>query len=145
MLQFRHLAGPAVLLLALSAPAFAEAETVDPQFQADRDAILAMAGDYKVAFDFRETVPLTEGYELKDDKLSFSAGIAFAPEAGASLTECTKAADIALYRAKISGRNTDIVWGEHLNGVIRHAPADQGNRGGDNAPKAKSGYKGVSL
>ncbi|WP_394691500.1 diguanylate cyclase [Hoeflea sp.] len=65
--------------------------------------------------------------ELKDDKLSFSAGIAFAPEAGASLTECTKAADIALYRAKISGRNTDVVWGEHLGGMSLDGSTDYRN------------------
>lgn len=65
--------------------------------------------------------------ELKDDQLSFSAGIAFAPEAGASLTECTKAADIALYRAKISGRNTDVVWGEHLGGMSRDGSTDNRN------------------
>ena len=70
MLQFRRLAGPAALLLAASAPAFAETEAANAQFQKDRDAILAMAGDYKVTFDFRETVPLTEGYELKEPKLS---------------------------------------------------------------------------
>ncbi|MEM7740032.1 MAG: DUF6607 family protein [Pseudomonadota bacterium] len=39
-------------------------------FDRDREAILAMAGDYKVSFDFIETVALAEGYELKDRKLS---------------------------------------------------------------------------
>ena len=42
----------------------------DEKFQQDREAILAMAGNYRVSFDFRETVALTEGYELKDPKLS---------------------------------------------------------------------------
>jgi predicted signal transduction protein with EAL and GGDEF domain len=60
--------------------------------------------------------------------LSFSAGIALAPQAGTSLAECTKAADVALYRAKISGRNTDIVWGEHLDGL-----ASEGADGSDHA------------
>lgn len=32
-------------------------------FQRDREAILSMAGDYDVTFDFRETVPFVEGYE----------------------------------------------------------------------------------
>jgi diguanylate cyclase (GGDEF)-like protein len=63
--------------------------------------------------------------ELKGVELSFSAGIALAPHAGTSLAACTKAADIALYRAKISGRNTDIVWGEHLDGMGPKGPAEQ--------------------
>ena len=39
-------------------------------FERDRQSVLAMAGDYKVTFDFIETVPFIEGYELKDRKLS---------------------------------------------------------------------------
>ncbi len=39
-------------------------------FEADRKAILAMAGNYHVTFDFIETVAFEEGYELKDRKLS---------------------------------------------------------------------------
>lgn len=35
-------------------------------FNADREAILAMVGDYKVTFDFTETVAFQEGYELKE-------------------------------------------------------------------------------
>ena len=35
-------------------------------FEKDRQAILAMAGDYKVTFDFTETVPFVDGYDLKD-------------------------------------------------------------------------------
>ncbi len=38
------------------------------QFERDRTAILAMAGDYEVTFHFEETVPLAAGYELKDPK-----------------------------------------------------------------------------
>jgi diguanylate cyclase (GGDEF)-like protein/PAS domain S-box-containing protein len=64
--------------------------------------------------------------ELKDARLSFSAGIALVPHAGTSLAECTKAADVALYRAKISGRNTDVVWGEHLGGIVPEGPAENG-------------------
>ncbi|MDP2120011.1 MAG: diguanylate cyclase [Hoeflea sp.] len=82
--------------------------------------------------------------ELKDVALSFSAGIAIAPQAGTSLTECAKAADIALYRAKISGRNTDIVWGEHLDGIAREGPADQGNAGDHSVRKTRSGRKVAS-
>ncbi len=40
------------------------------KFQQDREAILAMAGNYKVTFDFKETVPVAPGYALKDPKLS---------------------------------------------------------------------------
>ncbi len=40
------------------------------KFEQDRQAILAMAGNFKVTFDFRETVPLSAGYELKKPKLS---------------------------------------------------------------------------
>ena len=76
--------------------------------------------------------------ELKDVALSFSAGIALAPEAGASLAECTKAADIALYRAKISGRNTDVVWGEHLDGIVREGPAENGNAGDRRARRSRA-------
>lgn len=39
-------------------------------FEKDRQAILAMAGNYKVTFDFTETVPFIEGYELKEKKIS---------------------------------------------------------------------------
>jgi hypothetical protein len=50
----------------VSAPATAEVA----KFEADRRAILAMAGDFAVTFDFRETVSLTPGYELKKPKVS---------------------------------------------------------------------------
>lgn len=43
---------------------------VPDTYEQDREAILAMAGDYHVTFDFTETVPLLAGYELKDKKLS---------------------------------------------------------------------------
>ena len=39
-------------------------------FEQDRESILAMTGDYKVTFDFTETVSFLEGYELKAPKLS---------------------------------------------------------------------------
>lgn len=39
-------------------------------FARDRESILAMTGDYKVTFDFRETVALTPGYTQKPPKLS---------------------------------------------------------------------------
>lgn len=40
------------------------------KFEQDRKAILAMAGNFKVTFDFKETVPLKAGYQLKKPKLS---------------------------------------------------------------------------
>lgn len=40
------------------------------KFAQDREAILAMTGDYKVQFKFTETVPFTEGYEPKEPYLS---------------------------------------------------------------------------
>ncbi|MEO1135841.1 MAG: DUF6607 family protein [Pseudomonadota bacterium] len=48
--------------------ATADAHTVDmgEKFEQDRAAILAMAGDYKVTFDFEETVAFVDGYELPE-------------------------------------------------------------------------------
>lgn len=40
------------------------------KFAEDREAILAMAGDYQVQFKFTETVAFTEGYTPKDPYLS---------------------------------------------------------------------------
>ncbi len=40
--------------------------TTDVAFEQDRRAILAMAGDFNVRFDFMETVPLAAGYEPKE-------------------------------------------------------------------------------
>jgi diguanylate cyclase (GGDEF)-like protein len=45
-------------------------------------------------------------------RLTFSAGIAIFPQHGQSLSACTKAADVALYDAKVMGRNCDVVWRE---------------------------------
>ena len=60
-------AGLSLLAACATAPI---APVEDGAFEADRDAILAMAGEYKVTFDFTETVPLQAGYELKEPKLS---------------------------------------------------------------------------
>lgn len=57
--------GLAVALGVLAAGADAR-DNADSAFEKDRQAILAMEGNYKVGFNFRETVPLAEGYELKD-------------------------------------------------------------------------------
>jgi hypothetical protein len=39
-------------------------------YEQDRTAILAMQGEYAVTFDFRETVPVAEGYELAEPKFT---------------------------------------------------------------------------
>ncbi|MEM9421163.1 MAG: DUF6607 family protein [Pseudomonadota bacterium] len=44
--------------------------SADARYEADRQAILGMAGNYKVTFDFTETVPFVAGYEVKEPKLS---------------------------------------------------------------------------
>lgn len=54
----------------IEAPAAATREAQQEKFEQDRRAILAMAGDFDVTFDFRETVPLAKGYELKKPKVS---------------------------------------------------------------------------
>ena len=40
------------------------------RFEADRQEILAMRGEYEVTFDFTEILPLAAGYELKDPKVT---------------------------------------------------------------------------
>jgi len=62
------LALTAAAVAALSAPAFAAG--LDATAKRDHDAILAMAGDFKVRFDMRETVALTPGYKLLEPKVS---------------------------------------------------------------------------
>lgn len=67
-------AAAAILLTGCVTPAAQNAQnavaatTSDQQqsFEQDRTAILAMAGDYRVTFDFTETVAFVEGYKLKD-------------------------------------------------------------------------------
>ncbi len=44
--------------------------TAEEKFRQDREAILAMAGNYRVSFDFIETVSFVDGYDIKDRKLS---------------------------------------------------------------------------
>jgi diguanylate cyclase (GGDEF)-like protein len=74
-----------------------------------RDQALARCAQWRRALA-AHVLPELDGFAL-----TFSAGIAVAPAAGATLAACTKAADVALYRAKIDGRNRDVVWGEHLD------------------------------
>ncbi|WP_417491081.1 DUF6607 family protein [Maricaulis sp.] len=57
--------------LAASADPVRQTIAADSQaFERDRAAILAMQGDYAVTFDFRETVPIADGYELAEPKLT---------------------------------------------------------------------------
>jgi hypothetical protein len=56
--------GPATLEPEAQVQASAQPITAKKK-AADRQAILSMAGDYKVTFDFTETVSFQEGYELK--------------------------------------------------------------------------------
>ena len=42
----------------------------EQHFEADREAILAMAGEYEVTFDFTEFLPIAPGYELADPKIT---------------------------------------------------------------------------
>ncbi|GHF14817.1 hypothetical protein GCM10017044_06160 [Kordiimonas sediminis] len=60
------------------APSLGNNATTPPQ--ADRDAILNMAGSYRVTFDFTETVSLQEGYELKPQKISHAREVVFVIE-----------------------------------------------------------------
>ena len=63
----------ALILAAPSAPALAQpaaAARADTNQQRDRQAILGMAGNFRVRFDFRETTPFVAGYVPIDDKVS---------------------------------------------------------------------------
>jgi hypothetical protein len=72
----------AIAIAFCAAPAFAGPKAATPAaaaamaaeekaaFEKDRQSILAMAGDYRVTFDFRETVAFVPGYELLDPKRS---------------------------------------------------------------------------
>ena len=52
----------------VSAPVIAERSAAE--YQRDREAILAMQGEYAVTFDFTETVAIEPGYELAEPKLT---------------------------------------------------------------------------
>lgn len=60
-------AAPGAATAPLAAAAIASEQA---KFEQDRQAILAMAGDYDVDFDFLETVAFAPGYALKPDQLS---------------------------------------------------------------------------
>ncbi len=78
-LRLRLIAAGALLATTVSACVIIDADTAAPQpaveisaekFEADRQAILAMAGNFTVTFDFTETTAFVDGYELKEPKLS---------------------------------------------------------------------------
>lgn len=48
----------------------ASAPVVAVDYEADRQAILSMLGEYKVSFDFQETVALKAGYQVREPKRS---------------------------------------------------------------------------
>ncbi|NBC89162.1 MAG: hypothetical protein GVX90_06705 [Alphaproteobacteria bacterium] len=60
---------PAAPLLA-DDPAVRSEAAEKADFQADREAILSMAGDHAVVFDMQESTPWMEGYEPIDRKVS---------------------------------------------------------------------------
>jgi len=61
---------PACTTATIAVSDTASSEREIAPFEQDRQSILAMTGDYKVTFDFTETVSFVEGYELKAPKLS---------------------------------------------------------------------------
>ncbi len=62
---------------AITAPA---ADRSEAQFQADREAILAMVGEYNVTFDFSETLPVEPGYTLAADKTTPATEVVYVIE-----------------------------------------------------------------
>lgn len=78
MKYFKTTLASSLLALAMvTSPALAdgpvaEREAAEEQasFAADRETILAMAGDYRVRFDMQESTPWREGYEPLDRKIS---------------------------------------------------------------------------
>ncbi len=57
-------------LAAVMCAAAALADTPQSRLEQDRAAILAMAGEYDVTFDFREHLPMDADYELHDQKVT---------------------------------------------------------------------------
>jgi diguanylate cyclase (GGDEF)-like protein len=61
-----------------------------------------------------------------DFPLTFSSGIAHFPLHGQTLGACTKVADVALYAAKVMGRNRDVLWTPEIGGMT--SPLDEHQR-----------------
>lgn len=59
--------------------------------------------------------------------LTFSAGVAVAPEAGEALADLVRAADVALYRAKVTGRDRALAWSGGAD-ALTAAAQDQPSR-----------------
>jgi hypothetical protein len=49
-------------------------------FDIDREMILAMVGEFEVTFDFTEYLPIAEGYQLKDPKVTPAREIVYVAE-----------------------------------------------------------------
>ena len=71
-----------VMLCVLALPLIlCEAPAQDlKKYQKDREAILAMAGEFEVDFQFMETVAIDKGYELKEPYLEDAAEVVFVVE-----------------------------------------------------------------
>ncbi len=63
-----------------TATATTAAARTQAEFEADRDAILAMVGEYNVTFAFREFLPMDAGYELADDKTTPATEVVYVIE-----------------------------------------------------------------
>lgn len=74
-----------------------------------------------------------------DLRVAFSAGVAVMPQAGDDLADLVRCADVALYAAKISGRDRVVAWGEHT------ALASVGATEGRSRPAAGSSQPGDQL
>jgi diguanylate cyclase (GGDEF)-like protein len=61
--------------------------------------------------------------------LTFSSGIAQFPLHGQTLGTCTKVADVALYAAKVMGRNRDVLWTPEIGGMTSHLDEHQRQSG----------------
>lgn len=68
MLRSLHLFAPISALILSACATTPPAASIAAAPERDRRAILAMAGEYRVEFSFRETVALTPGYTLKPPK-----------------------------------------------------------------------------
>lgn len=74
-----HSIAPVFMVLALfgctTLPEAGSPAVAESSFERDRQAILAMAGEYTVDFNFRETAALARDYELREPQLSSATEI----------------------------------------------------------------------
>lgn len=66
--------GGAILIVGCAVMPRSDTATSE-QYQRDRQAILAMAGEFHVTFDFEESTALAEGYELREPQRSTATEI----------------------------------------------------------------------